>query len=206
MKALTQWGMWGALPSAFGGSDIDGSDSEEYAEPRIVIGLLVHLATHVSIIVVAAALTQWAPLASLSGLPKLKSFLNGTYVRGGMLSEQTLVAKVLGITLVVASGLPLGKEGPMVHIGAMTAAIITRKKWPGTHKMLELRLPQPQREWIGMGAAAGVAAAFNAPFGGILYSFEEVRYALAHAPPPCDSHPMAAASRVPPRPTRPSDD
>ena len=62
----------------------------------------------------------------------------------------------------------------MVHIGAIVAAIMTRKKWPGTHRMLELRMPQPQREWIGMGAAAGVAAAFNAPFGGILYSFEEV--------------------------------
>ena len=61
---------------------------------------------------------------------------------------------------------------------AQVAAVATHTKWPGTHRMLELRLPQPQREWIGMGAAAGVAAAFNAPFGGILYSFEEVRTCL----------------------------
>ena len=40
--------------------------------------------------------------------------------------------------------------------------------------MFELRLPSSQRGWVGMGAAAGVAAAFNAPLGGILYSFEEV--------------------------------
>ena len=38
----------------------------------------------------------------------------------------------------------------------------------------EVRLPSKEREWIGMGAAAGVAAAFSAPLGGILYSFEEV--------------------------------
>lgn len=225
--------------------------------PRVGVGLSVYLASHGLIVLVAALLTHWAPLAANSGLPKIKSFLNGTYIRGGMLGARTLVAKVLGITLcasllprfslsplsplsplsslsptlslnapraehqtairflhllhthmldaphkysfhptnlpahalcprvyaplfareqcrVVASGLPLGKEGPMVHIGAMFAAILTKASVAGKQTPLELRLPQPQREWIGMGAAAGVAAAFNAPFGGILYSFEEV--------------------------------
>ena len=151
----------------------DGTGMEPM-QPNVGLGLAVFLGLHIVIVSGAAALTMWKPLAANSGLPKLKSFLNGTYLRGGMLSFGTLIAKVIGITLVVASGLPLGKEGPMVHIGAMVAAIVTRFRWPGTGRMLELRLPQPQREWIGMGAAAGVAAAFNAPFGGILYSFEEV--------------------------------
>ena len=45
----------------------------------------------------------------------------------------------------------------------------------------ELRLPAPQRNWVGMGAAAGIAAAFIAPLGGILYSFEEVCSHWSHA-------------------------
>jgi chloride channel 7 len=143
-------------------------------QPRVALGYLTYVGTNGLLVLIAAGLTHWQPAAAMSGLPKLKSYLNGTYIRGGMLSFKSMVAKVIGITLVVATGLPLGKEGPMVHIGAMVAAIFSRHGWPGTHRMLELRLPQPQREWIGMGAAAGVAAAFNAPFGGILYSFEEV--------------------------------
>ena len=148
---------------------------KESDTPQTAAGFLVYFGTHLGLIIIAALLTMWVPLAANSGLPKLKSFLNGTYVRGGIFKPKTLFAKVIGITLVVASGLPLGKEGPMVHIGAMIAAIFSCGScWPGAGKLLELRLPQPQREWIGMGAAAGVAAAFNAPFGGILYSFEEV--------------------------------
>ena len=62
----------------------------------------------------------------------------------------------------------------MVHIGAMIAAIFSCGScWPGAGKLLELRLPQPQREWIGMGAAAGRSGVQRA-VGGILYSFEEV--------------------------------
>ena len=62
----------------------------------------------------------------------------------------------------------------MVHIGAALAACISSIRWPIAHLLFEMRLPMAQRNWAGIGAAAGVAAAFNAPLGGILYSFEEV--------------------------------
>ena len=117
--------------------------------------------------------TSSQPEAAVSGLPKIKSNLNGTKIPG-YLSFRVLVAKIVGITLVVGSGLPLGKEGPMVHIGAAVASLLSNVQVGWMRDLFELRLPSSQRGWVGMGAAAGVAAAFNAPLGGILYSFEEV--------------------------------
>ena len=62
----------------------------------------------------------------------------------------------------------------MVHIGAIVASCLSRVDVGSLSELLELRLPAAQRQWVGMGAAAGIAAAFHAPLGGILYSFEEV--------------------------------
>ena len=138
------------------------------------------------LIFLASCFTYWAPMATASGLPPLKAFLNGVAVPD-LLVARTLVAKVLGVTLVVSTGLPLGREGPMVHTGAIVAARVTRATvkiptalrrrfgWPRKLTTpVQARVPSAQINWIGVGCAAGVAAAFNAPLGGILYSFEEV--------------------------------
>ena len=62
----------------------------------------------------------------------------------------------------------------MVHAGAIVAARVTRFKLGSLATPLEVRVPSAQRNWVGIGCAAGVAAAFNSPAGGILYSLEEV--------------------------------
>lgn len=142
--------------------------------PRLFAGFCVYWALNTCLILLAALLTIWAPQAKGSGLPALKAYLNGIHQRKRWATGTALIAKSIGITLVVSTALPLGKEGPMVHIGAMAGAVVSRTTWFGLDRFFELRLPKNQREWVGMGAAAGVAAAFNAPLGGILYSFEEV--------------------------------
>ena len=131
-----------------------------------------------ALILLASTATYFAPAAATSGLPALKAFLNGVNVPR-LLASSTLIAKVVGVTLVVSTGLPLGREGPMVHTGAIVAARVTRSKLVLSRKFryitpIETRVPSAQRTWVGVGCAAGVAAAFNAPLGGILYSFEEV--------------------------------
>ena len=64
----------------------------------------------------AAALTTKAPAAAGSGIPQVKAELNGVRVPGA-LSVRTMAVKIIGVTLVVASGLPCGREGPMVQLG-----------------------------------------------------------------------------------------
>ena len=82
----------------------------------------------------AAALTVWvAPAAAGSGIPQAKAELNGVRVPGA-LATTTLVVKLVGVTLVVASGLPCGREGPMVQLGAGVASLVLR----GSNRILSL--------------------------------------------------------------------
>ena len=71
---------------------------------------------NVLIVLLAALLTLWAPSAGSSGLPKLKSYLNGTYMRDGMLSASTLVAKVALHTMATMATPPSG----MHHFSTFT--------------------------------------------------------------------------------------
>ena len=58
----------------------------------------------------------------------------------------------------------MGKEGPMVHSGAVAAAVITKGN---------VRDDKARRDFVACGAAAGVCTAFSAPIGGILFALEE---------------------------------
>jgi H+/Cl- antiporter ClcA len=118
------------------------------------------------------------PAAAGSGIPEIKAFLNGVKL-DQPLSIYVLLAKVLGMCLSVASSLPLGKEGPMIHAGSIVGAIMSQG-WPnlfgstlswGTFQ--DFRNDVTKRDFITIGAAAGVAAAFKAPIGGILFTLEE---------------------------------
>ncbi|KAG8760083.1 hypothetical protein FRC12_009629, partial [Ceratobasidium sp. 428] len=71
----------------------------------------------------AAVLVQsYAPYAFHTGIPEIKAILNG-YVLDLFLSPWTLLVKGVGLALAVASGLSLGKEGPLVHVSCCIASI-----------------------------------------------------------------------------------
>ena len=119
------------------------------------------------------------PLASGSGIPEIKCFLNGCNIPR-VVRIRTLVCKVFGIIFACSAGLPLGKEGPMVHAGAVIAAVISEGKEtilhglnPNFSTFQDFRNDREKRDFVACGSAAGVAAAFGSPIGGVLFSLEE---------------------------------
>ncbi|KDN52336.1 hypothetical protein K437DRAFT_289989 [Tilletiaria anomala UBC 951] len=102
-----------------------------------------------------------------SGISEIKVILSG-FVIHGYLGFWTLFTKAVGLTLSVASGLSLGKEGPFVHMASCVGNIVCRM-FDKFHKNEGKR-----REMLSCACAAGVAVAFGAPVGGVLFSLEEV--------------------------------
>ncbi|KAJ1023093.1 hypothetical protein NDA16_003246 [Ustilago loliicola] len=107
--------------------------------------------------------------ATGSGISEVKCILSG-FVIHGYLGFWTLFTKSVGLTLSVASGLSLGKEGPFVHIASCVGNIVCRA-FPKYENNEGKR-----REILSCACAAGVAVAFGAPVGGVLFSLEEVSY------------------------------
>ncbi|KAF1995478.1 voltage-gated protein/chloride channel-like protein [Amniculicola lignicola CBS 123094] len=107
--------------------------------------------------------------AAGSGVAEVKVILSG-FVLHGYLGVKTLLVKTLALILSVSSGLSLGKEGPYVHIttciGNIACRLFTKYN----------KNDGKRREVLSASAAAGVAVAFGAPIGGILFSLEEVSY------------------------------
>jgi len=127
---------------------------------------------------IASLFVWWEPVSGGSGIPEVKCFLNGIDLPR-IVRIKTLFCKVIGVTFSVAAGLPVGKEGPMVHSGAVVAAGISQGKtkcWgvdTSFSKFSDFRNDREKRDFVACGAAAGVASAFGAPIGGVLFSLEE---------------------------------
>jgi len=127
---------------------------------------------------IASLFVYIEPVSGGSGIPEVKCFLNGIDLPR-IVRFKTLVCKVIGVTFSVAAGLPVGKEGPMVHSGAVVAAGMSQGKtrlWgkdTSFSKFSDFRNDREKRDFVACGAAAGVASAFGAPIGGVLFSLEE---------------------------------
>ncbi|KAL1227982.1 H(+)/Cl(-) exchange transporter [Trichinella spiralis] len=111
----------------------------------------------------------FAPYACGSGIPEIKCMLSG-FVIHGYLGKWTLIIKTIGLVLAAASGLSLGKEGPMVHLTCCIGNILSYL-FPKYGKN-----EAKKREILSASAAAGVSVAFGAPIGGVLFSLEEASY------------------------------
>lgn len=121
--------------------------------------------------------TQFAPAAAGSGIPEIKGYLNGVDTHGILLFS-TLIGKIFGSIGSVGGGLALGKEGPLVHTGACIASLLGQggsTKYHLSPRWLRIfESDRDRRDLVTCGCAAGVAAAFRAPVGGVLFALEEV--------------------------------
>ncbi|CAK5028827.1 unnamed protein product [Meloidogyne enterolobii] len=111
----------------------------------------------------------FAPYACGSGIPEIKCILSGFIIRG-YLGKWTFIIKSVGLILASASGLSLGKEGPMVHLACCIGNIFSYL-FPKYG-----RNEAKKREILSASAAAGVSVAFGAPIGGVMFSLEEASY------------------------------
>ncbi|KAF8661351.1 hypothetical protein AX16_001446 [Volvariella volvacea WC 439] len=155
-EVCTEWQTW---------SDVFGLRhifSQSLLQAFFYIFLAVVFAGSAAVLVVT-----YAPYAFHTGIPEIKAILGG-YVFDAFLTPWTLLIKALGLALAVASGLSLGKEGPLVHVACCMANILTR-----LFEQFKQNEAQ-KRRLLAAAAAAGVSVAFGSPLGGVLFGLEEL--------------------------------
>ncbi|MEZ5346389.1 MAG: chloride channel protein [Pyrinomonadaceae bacterium] len=107
-------------------------------------------------------LTNLVPDARGSGIPEVKV---GYVIKGGKIPLGTALGKFLISALQIGSGASLGREGPTVQICAGIAASLGRLAALSRRNLARL---------LPVGAAAGIAAAFNAPIAAVVFTIEEI--------------------------------
>jgi H+/Cl- antiporter ClcA len=123
-------------------------------------------------------LTAWyivrkvAPNAKGSGIPQVMAAIDLSTPKhegkiGTLLSLRIMLAKILSSTVMVAGGGAIGREGPTIQIaGSLFYAV---------HQWIPKSWPKLSNQgFILTGAAAGLAAAFNTPLGGVVFAVEEL--------------------------------
>jgi chloride channel protein, CIC family len=120
-------------------------------------------------LVIGYLLYRYFPYARGSGVPQTKAAL---YAQEGRILLRTVLGKFFCTSATLASGIPLGREGPSVQVGAGIASVLGR--WLGLS-------PEKVKALIPVGAAAAIAAAFNTPLAAVMFALEEIVGDL-HAP------------------------
>ena len=124
-------------------------------------GWLVPIAFAAAGATAAALVVRWIPLSAGSGIQHVEAVYRGAAEPPRLL---LLPAKFIGGVLAIGSGLVLGREGPTVHMGAVIGTQAARRAGFAD--------PDVRMMQTALGGA-GLAVAFNAPIGGVLFTLEE---------------------------------
>ncbi|XP_041126345.1 chloride channel protein 2-like isoform X2 [Polyodon spathula] len=165
LMALVSWAMDYAIAVCLQAQEwmYGGLDS------NVFLQYLAWVTFPVVLITFSAGFTQiLAPQAVGSGIPEMKTILRGVVLKE-YLTFKTFVAKVIGLTCALGSGMPLGKEGPFVHIASLCAALLSKfmSLFGGIYENESRNI-----EMLAAACAVGVGCCFAAPIGGVLFSIE----------------------------------
>ncbi|SCU99209.1 LADA_0H18250g1_1 [Lachancea dasiensis] len=109
-----------------------------------------------------------APMATGSGISEIKVWVSGFKYKDEFLNLVTLIVKSTALPLAISSGLSVGKEGPSVHYATCCGFVVT-------NFLLKHSLNfSDQSQYLIASSAGGVAVAFGAPIGGVLFALEEM--------------------------------
>src|SRR5580698_2483807 len=123
-------------------------------------GPLVILVPVVGAIGVTFLVTNFAPEAKGHEVPEV---MDAIYYKGGVIRPVVAAVKSLASALAIGSGSAVGREGPIIQIGASLGSSIGQL----------IRLQSWQRiTLVAAGAGAGIAATFNTPIGGVIFAIE----------------------------------
>jgi len=117
--------------------------------PPIIGGLIVGLITY-----------YFAPETKGHGVPEV---MEAVFRKKGIIRPRVVVAKILASGVCLGTGGSAGREGPIVQIGSAFGSSLSQ--------LLKLT-PYERKILIGCGATAGIAATFNAPIAGVIFSVE----------------------------------
>lgn len=113
--------------------------------------------------VVVAALVRWlAPEAKGHGVPEVMA---AVALEGGIMRPRVILVKSLASAITIGVGGSCGREGPIVQIGSALGSVIGQLLGAPAALL---------RTLVACGAAAGIAATFNAPIGGVFFASEVI--------------------------------
>jgi CIC family chloride channel protein len=132
-------------------------------------------------LIVGPIIHRFAQEAKGTGVPEV---MHSVLMRGGRIRPRVALLKTLVSTVTIGTGGSVGREGPIVQIGASLGSTISQF----------FQIPAKRtKTLVGCGAAAGIAAAFNAPIAGAMFAVEIILmdYAVASFSPIVISSVMA---------------
>ncbi len=130
------------------------------------LGWMIIFAPVLGGLVVVYLIRNFAPEAKGHGVPEV---MYSIYHKRGLIKANVSIVKAFASAITIGTGGSLGREGPIVQISAAMSSYVAQLT----------RLTVSQRNlMIACGASAGIAATFNAPLGGMLFSIELLLVAI----------------------------